>query len=58
MDPRRQLDRALDDLEKSRESGDISQEDYIRESNEMERDYRAEAEEAAERARQDELDRW
>jgi len=52
------MEREEQDIEDRYEAGEISGKEYQRELNELYRDYRAEAEERAQEAYQDELDRW
>lgn len=51
-------DREIDHLERQLEGGDISQKEFNHELLELQRDYRAAAEEAAEQAYRAELANW
>ena len=55
---RPQLEQEEEILAEQLASGAITPEEYNREMRELERDYRADAMEAAERAYDDELERW
>lgn len=45
-------------LEEQYENGELSNKEFTKELNELFRDYRASAEEAAQRAYDDEVERW
>ena len=53
-----QFDLEVEQLEEDLACGNISLEDYNRQLRTMERDYRAEAQEAAEQAYDNEMERW
>lgn len=53
-----QFDREIERLENELACGEITQREYIKQMNKLERDYRAEAEEAAQQAYDDEINRW
>ena len=53
-----QLEREEENLEQQLEGGEITQQEYNRELQELYRDYRNAAEEAAQNAYDDEIERW
>jgi hypothetical protein len=53
-----QFDREEEALDRAYQNGDITLKQYQDEMRELQRDYRGAAQEAAERAYEDELDRW
>ena len=53
-----QLEREQDILAGELENGYIDKDEYTQQMNELERDYRDAAHEAADQAREEELDRW
>ena len=55
MDP---YDREYDELERQLADGEISEDEFKRKMRDLQHSYRAAAEESAEQAYQDELDRW
>ena len=58
IDPRKQVDREIDNLEQQLANGDISNAEFNRELREIERDYSAQAEESARDAYDRELGCW
>ena len=53
-----QFDREIEELERQLDAGEITSKEYWKEVHELQRDYRAAAEEAAEQAYRDTLDSW
>lgn len=53
-----QFDREMDDIDQAEADGRMSREEAARERRELQRDYRGAAEEAAENAYREELERW
>lgn len=54
----RAYEREEERIEQAFANGDLTPEEYREELRELQRDYRAAAEEAAERAYSDEMERW
>jgi len=54
----RQMEREEEELERQLAAGEITQAEFRREINELHRDYRAAAHEAAARAYENEMERW
>ena len=58
MSMQSQFDREMDDIDRREEDGQITRAEANAERRELERDYLGAAEEAAEDAYRDELERW
>ena len=58
MSAQSQFDREMDDIDRREADGVINRSEASAERRELERDYRGAAEEAAEDAYRDELERW
>jgi hypothetical protein len=53
-----QFDREMDDIDQAESDGRMTREEAAHERRELQRDYRGAAEEAAENAYREELERW